>query len=79
MITLRLTERQAKDVQLALFYVEQLEAHGSANHNWMTLVAHLADTLGVGLAMYSEGIELPCRARGDTREILVEKIEVVGD
>lgn len=57
MTTLKLTKRQANDIQLALYYRDYLGAHGSANHNWMTLVAHLADNFGIGLEFYAEGIE----------------------
>lgn len=52
---LQLTEREAKDIQMALYYVQYLN-HGATNHHLLHVLAKLATVLGIDLEFYAEGL-----------------------
>lgn len=52
---LQLTEREAKDIQMALYYVQYLN-HGATNHHLFHVLAKLATAIGIDLEFYAEGL-----------------------
>ncbi len=56
MKAIALTERELKEIQLCMYYTENLQ-HGTADHDRMILIASLAHA--VGFALYGHDLTAP--------------------